>query len=199
VQVLCPKCTSALPYWMMRTPRVDGACPACSSNVTVELFPAAIREETASAQPVESLTDQASCYEHPAKLAKGVCHSCGRFLCALCEVEMDGKTWCPSCLQLDSPRARPQTLERSRTLYDSIALFFSTWSSLFFYPIFVAPPIVFYLAIRYWKAPSSIIPRSKSRFWLALCLASIELCLAGFLVFGIYMAIRMKRTAVTGK
>jgi hypothetical protein len=107
---------------------------------------------------------------------------------------MSGHIWCPSCLQVDSATSKTVTIERSRTLYDSIALFLATWSVLLFYPIFFAPPIVFYLGIRYWKAPSSIIPRSKWRFGLALGFATLELCFVGFIVVSVIWALRMRGT-----
>lgn len=180
---------------MLRGSRTTLACLVCASDLTVELFPAVARERVPEQQPADLSTDHASCYEHPSKPAKAFCHRCGRFLCALCEVEMSGTIWCPSCLQVDSPKARPQTIERSRTLFDSIALFLSTWSVLFFYPIFFAPPIVFYLAIRYWKTPSSIIPRSRWRFGVALAFATIELCFVGIMIFSVIMAFRTRGLA----
>jgi hypothetical protein len=173
---------------MLRNAHAETMCPACSSDLTVEVFPALASSGATPVIAPELENEQTTCYEHPTKAAAALCHRCGRFLCSLCEVEIGGTIWCPACLQLDTPASRPQVVERSRTLYDSIALSLSTWALLFFYPLFFAPPIVFYLAIHYWKAPSSLIPRSKWRFIAALCFASLELCVASFVIFGMYMA-----------
>ncbi len=191
MQLFCPSCNGSLPDWFLRSSRTRNTCPSCYSPLDIEIFPAFFRH--AAGPPDHPLAlEEGSCYEHASRRAVALCHQCGRFLCALCEVELDGKVWCPACLRLDTPRKRPPVLERERTLYDSIALAISTLPVLLFYPIFLTPPLVVYLAARYWKAPSSLIPRNKWRFVLALCFAALELCLVALLVVGFVMALRTR-------
>jgi hypothetical protein len=118
---------------------------------------------------------EATCFEHADKRAVAVCNKCGRFLCALCEVEVGGKIWCPGCLIPANTNAPIEALEKRRTLFDSIALALATLPSLFIYPALLTAPVVVYLSIRYWKKPSSIIPRGKWRFVVALLIALLEL------------------------
>jgi hypothetical protein len=145
--------------------------------MAVTLFPALFRPASQiDPQSLVTAEGDATCFEHATKRAIAVCHKCGRFLCALCEVEVAGKVWCPSCLIPANADGPIEALEKRRTLFDSIALALATLPALlFFYPsIFTAPAIV-YLAIRYWEKPSSIIPRGKWRFVFALIVATLEL------------------------
>jgi hypothetical protein len=92
--------------------------------------------------------------------------------------------WCPSCLRPDEPH---------RTLYDSIALALATWPALLLYPMILTAPMVVYLAIRHWKTPSSLIPRSKWRFVGALIMASLQFALIAFFVISIMIALQRNR------
>ena len=71
-------------------------------------------------------------------------------------------------------------------LFDSIALALAVLPALFVYPAILTGPAVFYLAIRYWKRPSSIIPRSKWRFVVALLFASAELGMFALVIFAFF-------------
>ncbi len=192
---LCPNCDSQLPEWFIRAGRSQNPCPVCYVDVVVEIFPAMF-QPPAAIEPARLARDEneASCYEHPTKRAVSVCYGCGRFLCALCEVELDGQMWCPACLNLGNPRGGLATLDTQRTLYDSISLAIATWPVLFFYPLFVSPPIAIYLAIKHWKTRSSIIPRNKWRFVVALLLAGLELAFVAVLVF--FMVVAFQRGLV---
>jgi hypothetical protein len=170
-------------------------CPSCYRALTIEIFPALFRERaTIDAGTLALAEGEACCYEHAAKRAVSLCNQCGRFLCALCEVDVGGAIWCPSCLQLDKPAPGLNALETRRTLYDSISLALATWPAfLFFYPSIFTAPVVVYLAIRYWKAPSSLIPRNKWRFIVALLIAFLQLALLALIVIGIIVTSQRTR------
>ena len=71
-------------------------CPSCRAPIQADIFPAAYR-------PTDSVTggdtvlpeNQAGCFYHSDKKAVEVCSSCGRFICALCDIEMGGRHICP--------------------------------------------------------------------------------------------------------
>ena len=79
-----------------------------------------------------------------------------------------------------------EQLSRHRVLYDSIALALATWPLLTFYFSALTAPIAIFVVARYWKRPTSLIPRRKWRFVLALILALLEL---GFVVMVIVIAV----------
>jgi hypothetical protein len=110
------------------------------------------------------MDDEASCFYHPDKRAVIPCDSCGRFLCSLCDIELNNRHICASCLETGQEKGKIKNLENHRKLHDSIALHLAVL------PI-VTAPVAFYLAIRHWKTPSSVIPRSKIRQILALLIS----------------------------
>lgn len=166
-------------------------CPSCNSDLVIRAFPALLaRRSSVDVAALRIEGGEASCYNHPSKRAASACSQCGRFLCALCVVEFDGAAWCPDCLAAGSARRKVANLETHRTLYDSIALALAVWPGILVYPPLITGPLTIYLSIRYWKSPSSIIPRNKWRFVVAIMLAVAELA---FLVLVIAIFISAAR------
>ncbi len=118
---------------------------------------------------------EASCFYHPAKKAVLLCESCGRFLCAVCDVEMNGVHLCPACVESGKKKGRLKQLENRRTLYDSLALAVAVYPIILVWPTLISAPAAIYIAVRYWNAPSSVVPRSKWRAVLAIILALLQI------------------------
>jgi hypothetical protein len=147
-------------------------CPYCNTQLQMKVWPVA-RPSTKAA---EALTDQATCFFHPDKAFQACCQRCGRFVCALCHLQLGAESVCPSCFELGrnataSPGASStgQAEWRHRdVLYDSVALTVG-WAWILIWPVVVAAiPTVIVLHIKYRKAPrSSLIPRYGWRFWMA--------------------------------
>ena len=68
-----------------------------------------------------------------------------------------------------------KNLENHRTLYDSIALGVAVVPILLWFFTFITAPLSLILVIRYWKAPSSIIPRTKIRFIMAFIIGFLQI------------------------
>jgi hypothetical protein len=189
--VPCARCQAPLPNHFFVTSNWV-PCPSCGAEVTVRVFPALFTGPQAQATGEASLAGEAGCFYHPEKRAVVTCHQCGRFLCALCRVEFKGQEWCPGCLETSSRKRKGVDFENHRILYDSAALAFATFPFLlFFWPSVVGAPLALYVSIRYWKAPGSILPRTKFRFLLAGVLALGELGLMGFII---YAFLHLRRT-----
>src|SRR5262245_42568707 len=166
--VQCPECRGSL---------LDGVfnqsdlvpCPTCGVPLQIELFPAFFRRispgRDAEAVMIEG---ESSCFYHPAKKAVVPCDACGRFLCALCDCELNAKHYCPGCLETGKSKGKIKNLENRRTLNDSTALMVA------FVPFF-GPPVSLFLAIRYWNAPTSVVRRSKWRLILAIILSVLQI------------------------
>jgi hypothetical protein len=90
-------------------------------------------------------------------------------------VELNNRHLCPACLDAGKRKRKIKSLENHRTLYDSITLFLAIVPVLFVWPAIVTAPMVPYMVVRYWKAPTSIIPRTKVRFIIALVLAGLQI------------------------
>lgn len=128
---------------------------------------------------------QTSCFYHPEKAAVLPCETCGRFLCALCDIELGDRHVCPACLGSDASEAR-KGLDAERSLPDNIALDLSLLPII---PLFwwVAPftaPMVLFICVRYWNAETSLVRSGRWRFIVALLLAGTELVIMiSFLFF----------------
>lgn len=164
-------------------------CASCLAENTLRVFPAALAEERA-AVPAAASAGEAACFDHPNKLAVAACSQCGRFVCQLCEVQFGDETWCPSCVAAGSGKARAANTETSRTLYDSIALTLPL-ASLILWPFTaLAGPAAVVLSIMKWKAPLSLVRRSRWRFVVGILLGLAE---TGGWIWGIlYLSARMK-------
>ena len=156
------------------------SCPSCANRFQICLWPV-VRQNTNAAT---ALSDQATCFFHPDKAFQACCQRCGRFVCALCDLQLGAEHVCPTCFERgrgDSGAEAGHAEWRYRdVLYDSIAVTVG-WGWIIFWPTIVAAiPAVIFLHVKYRKAPRSyLIPRSGWRFWSAYVgLAWVPLLLA---------------------
>lgn len=186
--ITCPNCRAVLGADYFNLPDLQ-PCPACEIPVQVQVFPALFREET-GAQPERIIAEgEASCFYHPDKKAAVVCDACGRFLCALCDVDFDGQHLCPACLEAGRQKGKIQKLETRRTRHDKIALALALAPILIFYTTLVTAPIALFYSIRHWNASCSIAPhRPKLTFSIAIALAAMEII--GWAIFFIFLYTR---------
>ena len=143
-------------------------CPFCNRRLQIRLWPAVLQNSNAAV----AMADQATCFFHPDKAFQACCQRCGRFVCALCDLQLGAEHVCPACFERgragsgeDSAKAEWRHRD---VLYDSIALSIG-WGWILFYPtIVVALPMVIFLHVKHHNAPRQyLIPRSGWRFWLA--------------------------------
>lgn len=182
----CSKCGTPLSVEFYNLPAF-APCPTCAAKLQVEVFPALVRPVTST--PAESIAEESAsaCFYHPQKKAVFPCDSCGRFLCALCDVDFNNQHLCPGCLDAGKKKDKIQNLQNRRVRYDNIAVALAVFPLLLFYLTFATAPMALYVAIRYWNAPGSLIPRyRKTRFIIAIILASLQL--VGWCI-GIYILV----------
>jgi hypothetical protein len=133
---------------------------------------------------------EASCFYHPEKKAAVPCQACGRFLCGLCDCELQGKHFCPGCLETGREKGKMQNLQNQRTLYGNIALALAVWPVVLvfgvYFTIFTAP-MALYVAIRYWNAPLSLVGRTRARHVIAIVLGTLQIVGWGV---GIYFIVK---------
>lgn len=188
--VACTRCKVPLPADFL-----DGGfhmCPRCEASLRIHVFPALTRE-TALASPEPVLIEgQSSCFYHPQKKAVIPCESCGRFLCALCDVEIGGIHRCPACLESGKRKQQLETLEMQHTRYDRIALALTTVSVLFWPITLLTAPAALFLVVRFWNHRSKILPGSRLVYVIAGLLAIAEIC--GW-VFLFYMLFHQARSS----
>jgi hypothetical protein len=164
--VACPDCSGNLTAGATETGWQR--CPYCETQLQIRTWP--VTRQTANA--VAAMTDQATCFFHPDKAYQACCGRCGRFVCALCDLELGAEHVCPTCFEgglggNDVDGGAAEWRHRD-VLYDSIAVTIG-WCWIFVWPLIVAAiPGVIFLHAKYRKAPRSyLIPRSGWRFWAA--------------------------------
>jgi len=190
--VQCPKCQALLLEGIFNQPELS-PCPSCGVPLQVEIFPALFRKinpgQSGEALMVEG---ESCCFFHPQKKALLPCGSCGRFLCALCDCELNGQHYCPACLEAGKTKGKIKSLENQRTLYDSIALSLAIYPLLIFYFTLITAPATLFIAIRFWKSPISLVRRSKIRFVVAIILALLQI--AGWIA--LFIAIGTRHSSI---
>ncbi|NUM52587.1 MAG: hypothetical protein HUU46_02980 [Candidatus Hydrogenedentes bacterium] len=190
----CDRCRTRLPATALNTQDLV-ACPACSTPLRFLVFPAYYRAH-APAQKGETLMveGESSCFYHPTKKAVVPCDGCGRFLCALCDVELDNKHLCPKCLEAAKEKRTMDSLEHERYLYDAQALTLTVAGAVVlpcmpYVTVFLAAAAL-YLCIRYRHKPRSIVSPGRARTVVALVLGIVELPVAvaylGLMFYGVF-------------
>ena len=132
------------------------SCPQCSAELWVEVFPALLRPiAKGNAGEAVMMSGESACFYHENKKAAVVCDVCGRFLCGLCDCELNGQHLCPACLESGRKKRTIEHLETSRMLYGRQAMV------LALLPIFITGLAAIFIAWRHWKTPGSLVrPRS---------------------------------------
>jgi len=180
----CGACDAPIPY-----EAINGASPVpcrrCGAHLEAAVFPA-LFSEIRPGTPGERVLfdDESSCFYHTARKAVVPCDICGRFLCALCDIELNGQHLCPSCIDAGKNKGKMEELENQRTRYDRLALALAMLPALLitmYFTIFTAPAALF-VTLRYWKAPLSPVRPWRWRFVLAFLLGVMEISAIGLFI-----------------
>ena len=150
-------------------------CPACQALLSIEIFPAILKTPRAAAPQALLTEGESSCFYHSAKKATIVCEGCGRFLCGLCDLELNGRHLCPTCLESGQKKSKFKDLENTRMLWDNLALTVAIVPVLFVWTSIIGAPMALYLVLRYRKAPCSLTGKSNALFAIAAILALLEI------------------------
>jgi len=160
-------------------------CLRCGQKIRIAIFPAIEQRRVGTLPEALGAETEASCFYHPQSRAAVPCEECGRFLCSLCDLEVDGRHLCPLCFQAGLNTRKLETVETRRTMYDSVALALATVPVLLFWPVVISAPAALFVVARRWRAPGSIVPRTRIRFYLAVLFALAEIVGIGFVIWAI--------------
>ena len=189
VAVRCPRCLSSIPEGELQ-PLGSTRCVRCDTAFQMEMFPALFRRNDPTRDAELVLVEgESTCFNHADKKAVVSCKGCGRFLCTLCDCELNQEHFCPSCLEAGITKGKIKSLENRRQKHDTIALTLAIAPMLIFYFTIITAPAALYVSIRHWNSPRSIIHRTKIRYVIAIILASLQICgwlfLIAFLIWAI--------------
>jgi hypothetical protein len=179
----CPKCHTLQPASHINTGTLL-ACPGCGELIRTDVFNAFARKEEGKGETAagnDPVAGRSVCFYHAGKGAAFACDACGRLLCDLCRVELNGRNLCLPCLQAGRDQRKIGTLQNQRLLNDGMALQLAFWPALMVFPTLLTAPVAIFFAIRHWKTPAGPLPRPIVKSLLALLLAAGQL--TGWAVF----------------
>jgi len=185
--IRCPACNVALDKETGHLEELS-PCPACGALLQIEIFPA-LNRRIEQGKAAESLLvdDDSSCFYHPTKKAVVCCEGCGRFLCSLCQVELENCNLCPSCLEGGREGDLPRLLHNRHFLHGEVALALSIFPLLFIFPTIVTAPAVLFYVIWFWKDYSGVLSQQRLKMILAFLLASSQVLLWILIITGILL------------
>jgi len=179
--VNCPKCSTSLAAESLNLPDLQ-PCPSCRTPILVEVFPAMFRRIGAGQLSHGVMEEtEAACFFHEQKRAVVPCDVCGRFLCALCDCEFNGKHYCPGCLETGRAKGTIRILTTKRVRYDKISFAVAVAPLIIFPLTLVAAPIAMSLVFWHWKKPRGIAQTSPAWMIAAGGIALLEI--VGWIVY----------------
>ena len=181
----CASCQSPLPPGGAD---VTILCPRCHSENWVSAFaPLHSSPSTLppSLPPEAPLPGEPVCFYSPQRKATQSCNHCGVLISDIWSARWGVEVVCLKCLDQLRSKGGDSRFERKRMLWDNIALALALFPmTLIVWPaVFITAPAALFIAIRYWKGPFSMVPRSHLRMALALLISLIQVgvMVAGFL------------------
>jgi len=167
-------------------------CPSCRAAIEARVFPAAFHSPIGRlAEPVVA-DGEAGCFYHPDKRAEVHCESCGRFLCALCDVELESKHVCPLCIEVGITQGTMPHLRNSIIPYDSLALALAVVPPVtligIYFLIFTAPTALI-IAIYGWNKPTGMLTWRRGRLVLAMLIAVAEIAFVVAMITALVMGL----------
>lgn len=207
--VKCTSCGGGIPEPLFRE---NGSVPChiCNRMVHALLLPSLYKSAIATPPPL--LADppapgEATCFYNPGRRATKCCDHCGVFISDAWAAQWGSQTVCLKCLEELRSKNSDTRFEASRFLWDNVALSFSIgpWilaiallMTLVLYPFAVmvimltllTAPAAIFVALRYWNAPRSLVPRSRGRLVWATALGVLQVMGWASLIVGIIFAVR---------
>lgn len=188
----CPKCKYRLTgIDFLKDYRGEIKCPNCKLSMIVRTF-AGVSEETDNYGKADIILseNESSCFFHFDKVAVSHCSECGRFLCALCAIEIEDRVLCPVCLERLDNEKRIKTFNNHVVFWDSIVLYLTILPVLiwpFLIITIISAPLSLVLINKHYKCLKDyVIPRKKWRFYLAGFIALLQIGGWCFFIFRIF-------------
>lgn len=187
--LVCGQCLTPLPWAVCNVQHQRTTCIACGAVVQAHCFPVFFERPAQGAAASAAVPrEDATCFYHDTKQAVAICDQCGRLLCALCDIDMHNAHRCPACIESGRAKGKLTQLESRRIMHDNIALLLAISPLVIgWLGMLVAPAAIFYAIFR-WRAPGSLLPRSKFRFVLAILLALLSMSGFGLFIAASIMA-----------
>src|SRR5688500_12609221 len=120
VLVRCPRCRQQIDAAAIQTSE-NAACPACGREFKAVRFNPPERAAALPRLVTGTLDAGQPCANHPRNAAVTSCQRCGSFMCALCRIDVDGRTLCPTCFDRLSTEGSLQSTRTTFRDYSGLA------------------------------------------------------------------------------
>ena len=181
---VCPSCGADIGYDAM----TDGvqSCPKCSIAFEARVFHPPQRSARVLQLAQSGPEGASSCANHARNAAVASCERCGLFICSLCEIDVAGGKFCPSCFERMSKEGRVEGATTRFRDYGSLAIA-SALGGLLMFPITGIPLgiLSLYYAVKGFRNQTDATI-SKTGIVLAICLALLDLGLGGFMLVTLF-------------
>ena len=188
IRVRCPRCRREINLSWIDTP--DAVCPLCRRPFEAIRFEPPVRAVLMPQMADGALEAAQPCAVHPLNAAVASCERCGSFICALCRIDVDGRTLCPTCFERLSTEG---SLESTRTTFrdfPGLAGVAATIGCLgvAFFGVLLGPLAIYYAikGLRQKKAMGE--SDGRVGLWLAILLGVAEIGFGIFFLFSIFLA-----------
>lgn len=207
--VKCTSCGGGIPELLFRQGGTV-PCPICKCIVHALMLPALYKSPLHAPPSLPNdrpAPGEATCFYNPGRRATKGCDHCGVFISDAWAAQWGSQTVCLKCLEELRSKNSDTRFESKRTLWDNVALSFSIgpWilavallMTLALYPFaimvimltFLTAPAAIFVALRYWNAPRSMVPRGRGRLVWAAMLGVLQLMGWVLMMVGIILAVR---------
>lgn len=172
----------------------EARCPACQKRTQATLLPALYGggSRPPPLQGEAAAPGEAVCFYDESLLAVKSCSHCGVFISEVWSAAWGGETVCLRCLESLRAKGADIRFQAGRKLWDNIALGVAigpvllavaltltlvgyVFGAMCLLLTLVSAPAAVFLALRFWNAPRSLVPRGRGRLVAALGLALLQM------------------------
>jgi hypothetical protein len=184
----CPRCRRTLRHETLRSG--EQTCPSCAGLFEAIRFdpvePRVVVPDLAGTGPEGA----APCARHARNQAEAACARCGQFMCALCRIDADQKTYCPGCFdRLSTEGSLPSAVTRVRNYAGWAGICAIVCLGMYFLPSPIAGPLGIIFCVKGLKEKRA---RKESdgivRLYLMMVLSLLLVVMGGLLFAAMFGA-----------
>jgi len=133
----CPNCRTTIELSQISSGTVT--CRYCGRHYEARIFHPVSRSANVEQLAHSGPEAAGACANHPRNAAVTNCGRCGIFICALCQLEVEGATYCPMCFERLAQEGSIEGAKMRFRDYGSMAVFSALVGLFFFWALLGIP------------------------------------------------------------
>lgn len=188
----CPRCGHPVELREL----TDGpvSCPHCGGEFEARVFHPPTRHARVLQLAQSGPEAAGACANHPRNAAVTTCDHCGIFICSLCEMNVDGGRYCPTCFERLAAEGTLQSARMRFRAYGSLAGL-TALAGLFFSGFFLGLPLgilSLYYVVRGFRTRRES-GASILGLIIATLLALVDILISGIMIVSIIKVMGAKK------